>query len=1039
MANANDNENFKPGSGTQGSSGNSVWNSQRIAGEISGTLPLKRAFNSFKRINSDFVRSSWETLSEPFRPWKQIFSIPSEYVSDKDRFEYALHVSGNAGNIDKIQASAARRAQFMAIAMICMTAIGVAGLKKDGLVYNIIVGNHGGQIALALPFILLLPLLSKYIQWSFWSFQLRERRLASFFEFLKKPSQWLPPDMPGGRLAGFLLMAAAGGALAQHTGLGIDRAMAQAVNQGGQTLESLSGQAGTVGSVTGSSVMQSLMGNLSNGDLSMQWLTNLFPSIFSSASGVSYGQDAVAQMLETVNITLIGIGSVLMMWHAVSGVVSTAHEGQVLGKKYHTVWAPSRILMGIAGTVPIKGYCAAQLLALQIIVSGCGLANLAWMTYVDAATGATNQIVSVTLPPQSMDQVDLFNAVLEKSICVTDSRYVFLPPSDHNPPVSIQQVQQETASSATGGVPVFEDPSQGSGNNVSGINQVWNFGAACGSIAYPAPGSVVVSATPGSTGFNAHVATQSSTQVSTTLTNSGSAFVNARNQAFNKFVGQVMSSNYVSDLASSYSAGGSTQTNNLASELAALKTDYTQYENTVLTAAQKYQGQVNKASLTAIAQQAVALGWASAGALEPQILQVNIAVDSMIDQKPSITNGAIGLPGSKTFKDLYNTTVAQNNSLENILMYAMPNLGVGAAAPTSKSPGNGTLDSQKQLIGAIKGSPSDIMNYVGQYSGSYLERYANNATNVDPLNPIAEISSDGEAVKGVGYSLLTLYYGMRGTARTVLTGAKATQSASSDAPVVGEFASIPAGIVRTVAAGILEALKAVAMIFESFCFWLIIIGAIMEYIIPMIGYLMWISAILVYMVFVVELAIGSAFWAFAHIRADGDELVGREQGFGYSALMIALFYPVLMVIGLIFANVAITAMFQFINETFLMGTSVVGAVYDPFGIAIILSVKLYLYLQIIIRAYRLISAVPDYVFQYIGASARRDDSFGHASKDVGESIGQPQKLGGRMRQFTSNFGRGGGAPGGGSIAGGGGSGGLGGGGSIGGSPTSSNS
>lgn len=982
----------------------------KITGELTGYSPLKRSFaRPFAKVKS-LASDTFHLFYDDFKSWNNSFGIPQDLNDDAKRFEFALQASGAANEIDAMQASAARRAQYMAVAIVCMLAIGFAGLKKYGLVYNLIVGPHGTPFAALLPFAISLLFLGKFIQWSFWSFQLRHRSLSSFFKFLRAPSEWLPPDMPGGRFAGFLLMAATGGAMAQHTGLGIDRAMAQVANQAGQTLSSLAGQGGAIGSVTGSSVFQSLMGNLSAGDLSMQWMTNLFPTVFSASSGVSYQQDAIAQMLQAVNTTLIGLGAVLLIWHTVSGVVSTAHDGQVLGRKWHTIYAPMRISLGVAATAPIKGYCAAQLIALQVIIAGCGLANLAWTSYVDAATGATNQIMSVTVPPQTLDQLTLFNDVVSKAVCVTDSKYVFVPPGDHNPPASIQQVQQQTASSETAGIPTFADPSVNSGNNISGTQQTWNFGAACGSISYPAPGASLVSM-PGSTGVAMHVPTQSQNIVTTALTNGGQAFIQARNQAFDKFVGQVMSSNYVIDLASSYVAGGTDKTANLASDLATVRSDYSQYQNAVLTAAEKYQSTVSGKALQAVAIEANSLGWASAGALEPQILQANVQVDSMLDQKPTITSGNIGIASSKQFATLYNTTKEENNQVENLLMYALPSTGIGLSTSTT----NGTIQNKSQLLEAIKGNPSNMMNYMGQYTGSMLENYANSATNLNPLDPIGEISSTGMYVKGIGYSIITIYAGFSAANQSILSAAKATQQASNDIPVGGIFTSAIAGMGRVAAAAAKMALMAIAPYIDTFAMWLIAIGAIMEYIIPMIGYIMWVTAIMVYIMFVIELVLGSAFWAFAHIRADGDELVGREQGYGYSAFMVALFYPILMTIGLIFANVAIAAVFTFINETFLMGTSMIGAVYDPVGIVVILSVKAYLYMQIIIRAYRLISAVPEWVFQYIGANARRDDSFGHGMGDAREAMGRTRNIIGSgakpvQNAIASGFSRGSGGP-----------------------------
>ena len=148
----------------------------------------------------------------------------------------------------------------------------------------------------------------------------------------------------------------------------------------------------------------------------------------------------------------------------------------------------------------------------------------------------------------------------------------------------------------------------------------------------------------------------------------------------------------------------------------------------------------------------------------------------------------------------------------------------------------------------------------------------------------------------------------------------------------------------------------------------------LQAVVPMIGYLMWVSCLLGYVTFVLELVVGAAFVGFSHIAADGDELVNQMQSYGYGTMLIALFYPVLMVLGMVFVNFMMYAMITSVNQTFLFGSESIGTLYDPIAIAVLLTVQAGLYYNVIIRSYRLISAIPEWPARSSAstASSRRE-------------------------------------------------------------------
>jgi conjugal transfer/type IV secretion protein DotA/TraY len=79
------------------------------------------------------------------------------------------------------------------------------------------------------------------------------------------------------------------------------------------------------------------------------------------------GANMMLALFAAINVVAMSIGSVLIMWAFMQGTIGTAHEGQFLGKKFHSVWAPFRSGVAITFIAPVMG----GLSALQVVVLLC--------------------------------------------------------------------------------------------------------------------------------------------------------------------------------------------------------------------------------------------------------------------------------------------------------------------------------------------------------------------------------------------------------------------------------------------------------------------------------------------------------------------------------------------------------------------------------------------------------------------------------------------------------------------------------------------
>jgi hypothetical protein len=136
----------------------------------------------------------------------------------------------------------------------------------------------------------------------------------------------------------------------------------------------------------------------------------------------------------------------------------------------------------------------------------------------------------------------------------------------------------------------------------------------------------------------------------------------------------------------------------------------------------------------------------------------------------------------------------------------------------------------------------------------------------------------------------------------------------------------------------------------------------------MMQYLIWMSAIAGLMVFAVEAVVGGAFWAFAHVRADGGEFVNQQQAYGYKILLNCVFRPLLTVVGLIFSSIIMCVMAQLIDNTFGLAAqnSGIGTLYDPVSILALLILLYYVHYQVVMRSLRVITLLPNAVMDWAG-------------------------------------------------------------------------
>ena len=153
----------------------------------------------------------------------------------------------------------------------------------------------------------------------------------------------------------------------------------------------------------------SLMPNGS--DVTVKYFLNV---IFGGLTNLGGGADPIAAVLGKFNAVVLFVGAILLGYTLVAGTMQTAHDGEVLGKKWSSMWVPIRTSLGIAAIVPVgSGYCVIQYVVMWLVLQGVGAANLVWSAYASA----NNSLPELSLS-HNFDKVNrIAEVVLKQRVC----------------------------------------------------------------------------------------------------------------------------------------------------------------------------------------------------------------------------------------------------------------------------------------------------------------------------------------------------------------------------------------------------------------------------------------------------------------------------------------------------------------------------------------------------------------------------------------------------------------------------------------------
>ena len=132
--------------------------------------------------------------------------------------------------------------------------------------------------------------------------------------------------------------------------------------------------------------------------------------------GCTKSETVLHPIFKVFALAVMSISALFMFWNVVSGTMTSAQDGEFMGKRTSSTWAPLRVTMGWAMLIPaFGGFNLAQLVMVWATAVGVGIAGFA-QGY--AAKITSNTATRYTVPTNLLKADDLSIPLREKTVCV---------------------------------------------------------------------------------------------------------------------------------------------------------------------------------------------------------------------------------------------------------------------------------------------------------------------------------------------------------------------------------------------------------------------------------------------------------------------------------------------------------------------------------------------------------------------------------------------------------------------------------------------
>lgn len=689
-------------------------------------------------------------------------------------------------------------------------------------------------------------------------------------------------------------------------------------------------------------------------------LNQLFGPLFPSAAlaeGDVGARTVFSSIIGYFNVIILVVGGLMFFYNVTVGVLQSAHEGQVLGQRWSSLWAPLRVLFAVGLLVPVPnygGYNLAQVGVAYVVKGSTNIASEIWK-------GSVNLILDGDIPiatSQARFSPDIIRTLYDNAACMNLLNYQFITIGSpkrvvySDPSIAVDTQIGGGGDFGEGTFPRYVSTTHvvdGDRSESSGI---------CGSWYTPdlpayllrvideegpeseAAQDIISAFSIG----HRNILVEVERQVRALATGSGAA-APVRQDVFDT----ILEPTPFTDELRAISVSANDQLDALVQSLR--------------TAAQNAGGQSAydnlRARITGSCTEDEAgpggsgggrgecygEGWIGAGAYYTTLARVNAEINSLTTATP-VVNGPKFAP----------RWIEGGVSQEDF---------VGIAGGSGWFWGR---NSDGELLPSTEEAVRILTRYAELYATSSYPLAALGFTmSVDDI-----IGANAEAgVESEGYISAALR-AIGGKIQEVQAALISFFDPGRDQdPMVGLISAgstlIFLGFVMLGASMIGVRVAVVMVPFFSVIF---AAGATLSFVLPMMPFFYWILGVTGYFLLVAEAIVAVSLWALAHMRMDGDGISGMAGQKGWLMLLALLMTPVLMVFGFLLGMAIFRVSSDLISAGMFFAVSGASGLADPItaliGVLAFSIMVVTAYIFILERSFSLISEFPNRVMQWMG-------------------------------------------------------------------------
>ena len=163
------------------------------------------------------------------------------------------------------------------------------------------------------------------------------------------------------------------------------------------------------------------------------FLNQMFGPLFPSESGIQT-ESIFPHIITYFNVIILLVGGMMFFYNVSVGVMQTAHEGNVLGQRSSSLWAPIRVLVAISLLIPISnGYNMGQAGVAFVVKGSTKMASSVW---VRAAELVLDDDIPISTPVTNFD-TSILKSLYDHAACMTVIQYQ-VSNADNNPAIRVQ-------------------------------------------------------------------------------------------------------------------------------------------------------------------------------------------------------------------------------------------------------------------------------------------------------------------------------------------------------------------------------------------------------------------------------------------------------------------------------------------------------------------------------------------------------------------------------------------------------------------------